>query len=108
MRRVLIETARRKSRQKHGGELRRTSLGDASVNEILDAEQLLALDSALERLESRDPAMAGVVKLRYFAGLTVEETAAALEISPRGVNRQWTQARAWLHREMGASYDVVD
>ena len=58
------------------------------------------MDHALTRLEAKDPLMAGVAKLRYFAGLSVPETAGILDISPRSVNRYWTSARAWLYREM--------
>jgi RNA polymerase sigma factor (sigma-70 family) len=65
-----------------------------------DHDEMLALDAALTRLERKDRAMADVVKLRYFAGLTVEETASALGINPRTVNRLWTAARAWLRRAM--------
>jgi RNA polymerase sigma factor (TIGR02999 family) len=102
MRRILIERARRYQRQRHGGELRRTTLQDREAVAAFDGdrEELLALDQALTRLEDRDAAMAQVVKLRYFAGLTVAETAAALETSPRSVNRLWTDARAWLFREV--------
>lgn len=102
MRRILIEQARRKSRQKHGGDQRRTEtpLEDISIDAGQSAD-MLDLDAALTELESLDEAMASVVKLRYFAGLTVEETAAALGISPRAVNRQWTAARAWLTQALG-------
>ena len=68
-----------------------------------DSAELLNLDRCLDRLEERDTAMARVVKLRFFAGLTVEETASALAISPRQVHRLWTGARAWLLREMQSS-----
>jgi RNA polymerase sigma factor (TIGR02999 family) len=97
MRRILIEQARRKSRQRHGGEQRKTEspLDDISI-ETSHSADILDLDAALTRLESLDESMADVVRLRYFAGLTVDETAAALEISPRAVNRHWTAARAWL------------
>ncbi len=66
-------------------------------------ETLLALDQALERLEALDPEMANVVKLRYFAGLTVEETAQALGVTERTVYRHWSAARSWLHRELDTS-----
>lgn len=62
--------------------------------------ELLALDEALTRLEARDRRMSDIVKLRYFAGLSVEETAEALSVSPRTVDRDWTAARAWLFREL--------
>ena len=106
MRRILIEQARRKSRQKHGGQQRRT---EAPIEEIsLDADRsadMLDLDAALTELESLDEAMANVVKLRYLAGLTVDETASALGISPRAVNRHWTAARAWLTQALGKADD---
>ncbi len=100
MRRILIERARRYGRHKHGAGQRRVVLDhDLAIAEP-DADELLSLDRCLDRLEQRDPAMAGVVKLRFFAGLTVDETAAALAISPRQVARLWSGARAWLRREM--------
>lgn len=102
MRRILIERARRHSRLKRGGSRERVTLDeDATAQEGGDAEELLALDLALDRLEQRDPVMARVVALRYFAGLTVEETADTLDMAPRTVNRHWLAARAWLQREMG-------
>lgn len=103
MRRILIEWARSKSRQKRGGDLLRTDLDEDALGQAPAPETLLSLDRALDRLEERDGSMSDVVKLRYFAGLTVEETARALAISPRTVNRLWTGARAWLHREMAAA-----
>ncbi len=103
MRRILIERARRYARHKHGAGQRRVALdGDLAIAEP-DADDLLSLDRCLDRLEQRDAAMARVVKLRFFAGLTVDETAAALAISPRQVARLWNAARAWLRREMKAS-----
>jgi RNA polymerase sigma factor (TIGR02999 family) len=96
MRRILVERARARRRLKRGGDARRTTLHeDAAVVEP-EPEELLALDRALDELEERDTTMAVVVKLRYFAGLTVEETASSLDLSPRSVNRLWTGARAWL------------
>ena len=103
MRRILIEQARRKSRQKHGGGQRRTETPVDAVG--LDTERsadMLDLDAALTELEALDKAMTDVVKLRYFAGLTVQETASALDISPRAVNRHWTAARAWLTQALAA------
>lgn len=96
MRRILIERARRQARQKRGGTPERVPLADLAAESPLDPETLIALDSALGDLEQRDGAMARVVKLRYFAGLTVDETASALDLAPRTVDRQWTAARAWL------------
>ena len=102
MRRILIDRARHRVAEKHGGDAERVTLEDVAADEELSPEMLLSIDEALDRLEAMDRQMAQVVKLRYFAGLSVEETADSLEISPRTVNRQWTGARAWLLRELGA------
>ncbi len=97
MRRILIENARRKGRIRHGGGRNRIDLdSQLDVSDESDAN-LLALDEALERLEAEEPEAAQVVKLRYFAALTIEETAVALGLSPRTVNRHWAFARAWLY-----------
>lgn len=101
MRRILIERARRVARLKHGGDYSFVELpADTPSEEQPQAEELLSLDMALERLEAQDPAMATVVKLRFFAGLTEPEIAAATSHSERTVRRQWVAARAWLRREM--------
>lgn len=103
MRRILIQRARHKGRLKRGGDLERVPF-ESSVGKLDPrSESLLALDEALDRLEALDEVMAKVVKLRYFAGLTVPETARALQTSPRTVNRHWTAARAWLHQELEVS-----
>jgi RNA polymerase sigma factor (TIGR02999 family) len=102
MRRILIERARQRASLKRGGDLQRVEFDEEQAAFDSRDLDLLALDAALERLEAQDADMANVAKLRYFAGLTVPETAEALGISPRSVNRLWTAARAWLHREMGA------
>ena len=101
IRRILIEQARRKRRHKHGGERRRLDF-DAAL-EVADLPQpdLLALDEVLTRFEAVDAEAAGVVKLRYFAGLTMPEVAEALGISLRQAERNWTYAKTWLHRELG-------
>jgi RNA polymerase sigma factor (TIGR02999 family) len=100
MRRILIERARRIRRDKRGGALARVSLSEAdTAGPACDAD-LLDVDHALTILEARDAQMAEVVKLRYFAGLDIEETAHVLGISARSVNRLWTAARAWLLREI--------
>lgn len=98
MRRILIEKARQKSRLKRGGDRQRTGLDEAKARSETDFEEILTIDELLQRLEAQDLEMARVVKLRYFAGLTVEETAEALGTSCRSVNRLWTAAKAWLHR----------
>lgn len=100
MRRILIERARRYASRKHGGGQERITLDDASSPTSIPPEELLALDEALSRLEKKDRAMADVVKLRFFTGLTVPETAAALALSTATVNRHWAAARAWLQREI--------
>ena len=100
MRRILIERARRVRRLKRGGEMRRVELDDQVPDEGPGVEEVLAVDEALARLETLDAQMSAVVKLRYFGGLTVDEVAQAMGTSPRSVNRLWTGARAWLHREM--------
>lgn len=103
MRRILIDRARSKLTDKRGGSRRRTSLDEALVLSEPPSPDLLALDEALTRLEQRDAQMSAVVKLRYFVGLTVEEVAAALELSPRSIDRLWQAAKAWLYREMAGA-----
>jgi RNA polymerase sigma factor (TIGR02999 family) len=100
IRRILIEQARRKRRPKHGGDRQRVELD--AVLSIADSpsQELLALDEVLSRLEATDPLAAKVVKLRYFAGLTMPDTAEALAISLRQAERNWTFAKTWLHREL--------
>jgi RNA polymerase sigma factor (TIGR02999 family) len=101
MRRILIEAARRKSSLKRGGDRRRTELPDEIAAEVTaDSDNLLALDDALRKLETEDPAVYRLVMLRYFGGLTVEEAAASLGISERTAKRNWSFARAWLQREI--------
>jgi RNA polymerase sigma factor (TIGR02999 family) len=103
MRRILIERARRRAAEKHGGLAERTILMDVAVDPEVDPETLIAVDDALTKLEGIDADMARVVKLRYFAGLSVDETAQSMGVSARSVNRHWTSARAWLQRELTAS-----
>jgi RNA polymerase sigma factor (TIGR02999 family) len=99
MRRILVDNARRKRRLRHGGGLQRVEL-DESLPAATADEDLLALDEALEKLAVEDPQAAAVVQLRYFAGLSVEEAAAALGISRAGAYRHWTFARTWLLHAM--------
>jgi RNA polymerase sigma factor (TIGR02999 family) len=107
MRRILVDSARRKKTQRKGGDCSRVDLApDAVAVETqniasLRCDDLLALDQALEKLSRKDEMKANVVKLRYFAGLTIEQTACSLGISPATAKRCWTYARAWLIREMG-------
>jgi RNA polymerase sigma factor (TIGR02999 family) len=100
MRRLLVEKARRKKRLRHGGEHRRVDLDTELFISKRPDDSLLALDEALGRLAADEPEAAEVVKLRYFAGLTIEETAAAMSVSVRTVNRHWTYARAWLYDQL--------
>src|SRR5436190_11560278 len=103
MRRILVENARRKARFKHGGQARRVELDDADWTEEPPADELLALDEALAKFETEEPEKARLVKLRYFAGLTLEEAAAALGISRATASRHWTYARAWLYNAVADS-----
>ena len=102
MRRILLDNARRKKRLKHGGEHHRSELNEATLkqNEDLLLDDLIALDEALTKLSEEDEVKARVVKLRYFAGLSIEQTSDILEISPRTVRRYWAYARAWLLSEI--------
>lgn len=96
MRRILVEAARRKRAAKHGGALRRHDADELPIAVPEPAEDLVALDEALDRFAAIEPQKAELVKLRYFAGLTVEEAADALGISPATAKRHWTYSRAWL------------
>lgn len=98
MRRILIDATRRKGSLRHGGGRERVELADGPA--AIPDEDLLALDEALERLEERNPSKAALVKLRYLAGLTTSQAAAALEISVATAERRWAFARAWLHAEI--------
>jgi RNA polymerase sigma factor (TIGR02999 family) len=100
MRRILVENARRKRSLKRGGDRQRLDLDVAKVVEDERSEPLVALDEALDRLEALDPAKAELVKLRYFAGMTIEQAAETLAISVTTANRWWSYARAWLHEEI--------
>ena len=100
MRRILVEQARRKGRQKRGGERQRLSLDDLEIPFTGPSDELLAVDEVLTRLAEKHPEKADLVKLRFFGGLTGEEAAQALGISPATADRYWTFARAWLFREL--------
>ena len=103
MRRVLVDYARAREAAKRGGGATQVTLGDADGVAMASPEpaaEVLALDAALQRLARLDPELARLVELRYFGGLTIEETAEALGVSPATVKREWTAARAWLHTEL--------
>jgi RNA polymerase sigma factor (TIGR02999 family) len=100
MRRILIERARRKLTQRHGGGLQRVALEEQDVAAADADRQLLAVDEVLDQLASEHPAQAEVVKLRYFAGMTNEETAQVLGVSVATVKNYWTFARSWIFHEI--------
>jgi RNA polymerase sigma factor (TIGR02999 family) len=104
MRRILVENARKKSSLKRGGLWARQSLDEEKLA-APEAEDLLALDEALSGLSAADPQAAELVKLRYFAGMTVKQAAEVLEMSPRNADFLWAFARAWLLRKMTAQSD---
>jgi RNA polymerase sigma factor (TIGR02999 family) len=107
MRRILIENARRKRRQKRGGALRRVELDPAQISYSSPAEDLLDLNDALDCLAAEDPQAAQFVKLRYFAGLSIEEAAEMVGLSRSAACAHWAYARAWLHRRLRAPGDEM-
>jgi RNA polymerase sigma factor (TIGR02999 family) len=100
MRRILIENARRKTADKRGGGRTRVSLDRVDAVTIAPPDELLALDEALERLASHDPVAGHLVKLRYYAGLSLEQAAEALGVSSATAYRHWTFGRAWMHGQL--------
>ena len=100
MRRILVDRARRQRTDKHGGQHQRQHLDDVEIEAAAPSEDLVALDDALTRLAAEDPAKAELVKLRYFAGLSIEEAARALGISSATAKRRWAFARAWLFHQI--------
>lgn len=105
MRRIMIESARRKQREKHGGGLARVDLLDINLPVPATDEQLLLLDDALKRLTALRPQAAQLVQLRFFAGLTVDQASRVIDVSPRSARRLWVFAQAWLRREMESADD---
>ena len=107
MRHILIDHARAHAREKRGGGAIRVTLEDANVAEMAGekAEQLIALEDALRFLERVDPQKGRIVELRYFGGLSIEETAEVLNISPRTVRREWQRSKAWLYRMITEGID---
>ena len=103
MRRILVDAARRKQRDKHGGNRDRIDFAAAAPAVPAPRHDLVALDAALTRLATEDPQAARLVELRHFAGLSVADAAGALGISPRTADRVWAFARAWLHRELAGT-----
>jgi RNA polymerase sigma factor (TIGR02999 family) len=105
MRRILVDQARRRRSQKRGGGLRRQDANAIILAAPEPVEDVLALDEALEKLERQDRQKAELVNLRYFAGMTIEEAAQALGISPATAKRYWTYTRAWLYQEITGTPD---
>ncbi len=103
MRKILIDHARKRGRGKRGGQRQRIPLSVVDLAAEEQFDEILAVDDALRRLQEEDPPAAEVVRLRFFAGLSVAEVAAVLETSPRTVAREWAYARAWLYRELRRS-----
>jgi RNA polymerase sigma factor (TIGR02999 family) len=101
MRRILVESARRKLCLRHGGELQRHDLDGLAPSSPKTPDELVALSEALDRLDETNPQAAELVKLRFFAGLTNEQAAAALDVSPRKANQIWAYAKAWLLESLG-------
>jgi RNA polymerase sigma factor (TIGR02999 family) len=97
MRRILVERARRKQRLKHGGEHQRVEMDVDRLTCAISSDEILALDEALDRFSKEEPEKAQLVKLRFFAGLSIEEAAEVLGISRATASRHWTYARAWLY-----------
>jgi len=102
MRRILLDYAKARVRDKRGGVIRRTLLDEALLVSEERASSLVVIDEALTRLEQLDPRQAKVVELRFFSGLSVEETGEAMGISAPTVKREWAMAKAWLYRELAA------
>ncbi len=100
MRQILVERARARGAQKRWGGLDRVSLVDSLIGARSEDAMLPALDEALTRLEAIDPEQARIVELRFFGGLSIEEAATAMDMSPATLKRRWTLARAWLFREL--------
>jgi len=102
MRRILVESARRKRSLKRGGDAQRVELTESHLVLAAPAEEMLAVDEALDLLAAEDPMSANLVKLRYFVGMTMEEVASTLGLSQRTAERTWSYARAWLKRKISS------
>ena len=106
MRRILIDHARGHSRQKRGGEQKKVSLDEAFIFSEKQADELLAVDDSLNRLAEIDPRQARVVELRFFGGLSVEEAAEVLGVSPKTIKRDWSVAKAWLYADLKERHGI--
>lgn len=105
MRRILLDHAKSKRRQKRGGAVRRVPLNVLDLANSENIDEIVALDDAVRRLEQQEPDAGSVVRLRFYAGLSVDEVAQVLGLSPRTVDRRWKFARAWLFRELQPNQD---
>ena len=103
MRRILIEHARARDRVKRGGRSQRVPLDLAHAAAELDRDDILALDELIEKLGQQSADAAAIVRMRFYVGLSIDETAAALGVNPRTVDREWKYAKAWLFREWKAA-----
>lgn len=101
MRRILIERARRKGAERHGGAIGKVELDENILFSPQKSRDLIALDDALDRLAAVSPRQIRVVELRFFGGLSIDEIAAVEHISPRTAKLDWSVARSWLHKEIG-------
>ena len=108
MRRILVDSARKKQRIVHGGGRRRIDIEKLELADPNDDEFLLGLDESLDRLAENSPEAARVVNLRYFTGLTIQEVAEAMDVSVRTVNRHWVFAKAWLFKELSSEPGLVE
>jgi len=106
MRRILVDHARGHTRQKRGGEIQKVSLDEAFVFAEQQADELLAVDDSLNVLAKIDPRQARVVELRFFGGLSVEETADVMGVSPKTVKREWSVAKAWLAADLKQRHGI--
>jgi len=101
MRQILVAQARRRNAEKRGGEFTRVSLAEGILISDQTDGKLLALEEALAQLETFDERLCRIIELRFFTGLSIEETAEAMALSISTIKREWSVARAWLHREIG-------
>src|SRR5215467_15004760 len=106
MRRILVDRARQKKAARHGGGAERVTLDGLQMAAVMDDDQLLAVNDALERLATHDSLKAELVKLRFFGGLTMEEAARVLNLSEPTAKRYWAYARAWLYRQISAARET--
>ena len=106
MRRILIDYARGHSRQKRGGDHKKVSLDEAIIFDEQRADELLAVDDSLKRLAEMDPRQARIVEMRFFGGLSVEEAAEVLGVSPKTVKRDWSVAKAWLYADLKERHGI--